>query len=360
MREIDAGADYSTQETVGQALDALTADLSREASIAKGRRPFKASTAKGYLSNVEKLREALGGALASTQLRDLTPSLVQEVVDELVETVALTPKGLPKVDAKGKPKRLSASTVKNTLMPLRNIAKEAMRHRVLRFDPFLGVELPRSDEVEREAVTAADAVQFLAVLDDPEKSYWAVAFYAGLRRGEISALRWNDVQPLTIRVDESYCHVSLAMTTPKSRAGRRTAATADRLFPILNAYRETRGDVKDADLVFPATGVDWQGKPAVGTALRGDVMTTRARKAWKAAGLNPVGLHEARHTYASLMAVSGVSLHELSVYMGHSSYELTAKRYAHLYDEQHVRASEKLSAAIDRADTSGRIVQLTE
>ena len=93
MREIDAGADYSTQETVGQALDALTADLSREASIAKGRRPFKASTAKGYLSNVQKLREALGGALASTQLRDLTPSLVQEVVDELVETVALTPKG---------------------------------------------------------------------------------------------------------------------------------------------------------------------------------------------------------------------------------------------------------------------------
>ena len=112
--------------------------------------------------------------------------------------------------------------------------------------------------------------------------------------------------------------------------------------------------------MFPATGVDWQGKPAVGIALRGDVMTTRARKAWETAGLTPVGLHEARHTYASLSAASDVSLHELSVYMGHSSYELTAKRYSHLYDDQHVRASGKLSAAIDRADTSGRIMQLDD
>ena len=310
--------------------------------------------------SVEKLREALGGDLATTQLRDLTASLVQEVVDELVETVALTPKGLPKLDAKGKPKRLSASTVKNTLMPLRKIATDAMRRRVLRFDPMIGVELPESDEAEREAVTAADAVQLLAVLEDPERAYWAVAFYAGLRRGEISALRWNDVQPLAIRVDESYCHVSLTMTTPKSRAGRRIAVAADRLVPILDAYRETRGDVGDGDLVFPATGIDWQGKPAPGIALRGDVMTTRARKAWVASRLIPVGLHEARHTYASLMAAEGVNLHELSGYMGHSSYELTAKRYAHLYDEQLIQASKKLSAAIDRADTSGRIMQLDD
>jgi len=358
MREVGAGADYATQETVGQALDKFATGLDEGASIAKGRRAYKPSTTNSYVISVEKLRDALGGDLASTQLRDLTASLVQEVVDELVDTVALTPKGLPKLDAKGKPKRLSASTVKNTLMPLRKIATEAMRHRVLRFDPMIGVELPESDEVEREAVTATDAVQLLAVLEDPERAYWAVAFYAGLRRGEISALRWNDVQPLTIRVDESYCHVSLTMTTPKSRAGRRTAAAAKQLFPILDTYRETCGNVSDADLVFPATGVDWQGKPAVGIALRGDVMTTRARKAWEAAGLTPVGLHEARHTYASLSAASDVSLHELSVYMGHSSIELTAKRYSHLYDDQHVRASGKLSAVISRADTSSRIAQV--
>ena len=248
MREIDAGADYATQETVGQALDTFAAGLDGGANIAKGRRAYKPSTANSYVISVEKLREALGGDLATTQLRDLTASLVQEVVDELVETVALTPKGLPKLDAKGKPKRLSASTVKNTLMPLRKIATDAMRRRVLRFDPMIGVELPESDEAEREAVTAADAVQLLAVLEDPERAYWAVAFYAGLRRGEISALRWNDVQPLAIRVDESYCHVSLTMTTPKSRAGRRIAAAAEQLFPILDAYRETCGDVSDADL----------------------------------------------------------------------------------------------------------------
>ena len=60
------------------------------------------------------------------------------------------------------------------------------------------------------------------------------------------------------------------------------------------------------------------------------------------------------------MAAAGVSLHELSGFMGHSSIELTAKRYAHLYDEQHVNAAEKLSAVIGRADTTSRIAQLGE
>ena len=148
------------------------------------------------------------------------------------------------------------------------------------------------------------------------------------------------------------------MTTPKSHAGSRTAPAADRLYPILNTYRESCANTGDADRVFPSTAVDWKGNPTKGIALSGDTMRARAGKAWNVAGLAAVTLHEARHTYASLMAASGVSLHELSGFMGHSSIEMTAKRYAHLYDEQHFRAAEKLSAASDRADTSSRIAQI--
>jgi integrase len=360
-REVEAGADYTTQETVGQALDTFAAGLDEGASIAKGRRAYKGSSARSYRLSVDRLQVALGGRLAATQLRELTPALVQEVVDELVGTVALAPSGQAKVDAKGKVKRLSASTVRNTIMPLRKVAKDAMRRRVLRFDPFVGVELPESDEVSREAVEAVDAVNLLAALSGPVRAYWAVAFYAGLRAGEISALRWGDIRQPQIRVDESYCNVDHAMTTPKSRAGMRVAPAAAQLFPILNAYRASCANTGDDDLVFPATGATWRGEPVKGEAVSGTSMRSRARKAWSAAGLTATpDLHAARHTYASLMAAEGVSLHELSGFMGHLSIETTAKRYAHLYDEQHFRAAEKLSAAIDRADTGSRIAQLAK
>jgi integrase len=56
----------------------------------------------------------------------------------------------------------------------------------------------------------------------------------------------------------------------------------------------------------------------------------RAQTAWKNAGLEPIGLHEARHTFASLMIAAGVNVKALSTYMGHSSITITIDRYGHL------------------------------
>jgi integrase len=51
---------------------------------------------------------------------------------------------------------------------------------------------------------------------------------------------------------------------------------------------------------------------------------------WREAGLNPIGLHECRHTFASLMIAAGVNAKALSVYMGHASITITLDRYGHL------------------------------
>ena len=56
----------------------------------------------------------------------------------------------------------------------------------------------------------------------------------------------------------------------------------------------------------------------------------RARTAWRAAGLEPITLHECRHTYAAFMIAAGVNAKALSTYMGHSSITITLDRYGHL------------------------------
>ena len=84
----------------------------------------------------------------------------------------------------------------------------------------------------------------------------------------------------------------------------------------------------------------------------------RARKAWKTAGLAPIGLHEARHTYASLMIAAGVNAKALTTYMGHSSVTTTYDRYGHLMPGNEVEAAALLDAYLERANTQARLAQL--
>jgi integrase len=70
----------------------------------------------------------------------------------------------------------------------------------------------------------------------------------------------------------------------------------------------------------------------------------RANAAWTRAGLDPIGLHECRHTFASLMIAAGVNAKALSEYMGHSSVTITLDRYGHLMPGNEREAATLLDA----------------
>jgi integrase len=70
----------------------------------------------------------------------------------------------------------------------------------------------------------------------------------------------------------------------------------------------------------------------------------RAKRSWKNAGLDPIGLHETRHTYASLMIAAGVNAKALSEFLGHASIAITLDRYGHLMPGAHGEAASLLDA----------------
>jgi integrase len=70
----------------------------------------------------------------------------------------------------------------------------------------------------------------------------------------------------------------------------------------------------------------------------------RAQRAWKDAGLELIGMHEARHTFASLMIAAGANVKALASYMGHSSVTITLDRYGHLMPGNEDEAAERLDA----------------
>ncbi len=81
--------------------------------------------------------------------------------------------------------------------------------------------------------------------------------------------------------------------------------------------------------------IDSDGKVKHSTTL-----TERAHKVWKAAGLNPIGLHECRQTFAALMITAGVNAKVLSTYIGHASISITMDRYGHLMPGSEAEAAE--------------------
>jgi integrase len=202
-------------------------------------------------------------------------------------------------------------------------------------NPTSGLRLPAVRGGRDRIVTPGEAEALLESLDAHDRALWGTALYAGLRRGELLALRWEDVDlgEGRIRVERSWDLAEGTAVGPKSAEGRRTVPMAARLRALLAAHQLACG--RRDGLVFGVNG----RTPASPSAL-----TSRAREAWEGIGLDRITLHEARHTYASLMIAAGVNAKALSTYMGHANISITLDRYGHLMPGNEAEAAGMLDA----------------
>jgi integrase len=169
--------------------------------------------------------------------------------------------------------------------------------------------------------------------------------------GELLALDWRDVDLAAglIRVERSYDARARVTVTPKSRAGRRTVPIAAILRDELVEHRMR--EARDTGLVF--------GRNA-DRPFNTSTIWARARRAWAEANLAPIGLHECRHTFASLMIAAGVNAKALAAFMGHSSVTITLDRYGHLMPGSEDEAAGLLDAYLERANTQARLAVVEE
>jgi integrase len=88
------------------------------------------------------------------------------------------------------------------------------------------------------------------------------------------------------------------------------------------------------------------------TAFRPDKAQDRADAAWKAAGLDRITFHTARHTFASLLIAAGANAKAITVYMGHSSVKTTFDLYGHMLPGNEAESAGLLDAYLMRASTA--------
>lgn len=233
-------------------------------------------------------------------------------------------------------------TVQGAVTALRVVYRRALQLGDIEHLPTQGLKLPAIRSRRDRVATPQEAVHLLAVLDVKDRAIWATAMYAGLRRGELMALRWDDVdlQAGTITVRRAW-DIEHGPQETKNRTTRRVPIPAA-LREHLAAHRLQQEP--GAHLAFGAGAY----RPFSPSAL-----TKRADRAWAAAGLERLMLHEGRHTYASLMIAAGVNAKALCDYMGHSSIKVTYDKYGHLMPGNEAQAAGMLDAFLQDARADG-------
>jgi integrase len=222
----------------------------------------------------------------------------------------------------------SASSRRKSLVLLHGIFRRAKKLWALPSNPVAEVEKPplsRSGGIE---VFSPEEVYALvrAATREQDAAVYLTAAFTGLRRGELIALRWRDVDFIgsVIRVRASYAEAHL--TTPKSGKVRSVPMAPD-VASALAKLGQREDFVGEEDLVFAG---QW------GSYLDGSALRRRYGTALQRAGLRPLRFHDLRHTFGTRM-IGKADIRRVQEWMGHASIQTTMQYLHYAPRDEHAR-----------------------
>lgn len=301
QRDVDAGVAADRTLTVAAYLDRWATDVL----------PYSGVTDSTVTKYAWVADHWLKPRIGTVRLDKLTPAHVQSMLRDL-ERAGLAPRT-----------RQQARTV------LRRALAYAQRTDLVTRNAAALAEAPRATAAPRDALTATEAAAVLTAANGDRLEALAVlALRLGLRRGELVALDWADID-----LDAA----TLTIGDAKTEAGRRTLPLVAGTAQALRAHRRKQ----TAERV--ELGPLWRAGDAVFTTTGGQRLGGRsALRAWhawtEAAGLGPRRFHASRHTCATLLLEAGVPLETVSAVLGHASLAITADVYAKVGVEAKRRA----------------------
>lgn len=247
-------------------------------------------------------------------------------------------------------KGLAPKSVRNvigTLSALFTFAKAPQR-RWTAANPCEGLELPAvAERTEIRFLTLSEVRALVAnvpagMYERVDRAMFLAAAMTGLRKGELVALRWRDIDWSAQRVRVRQNYVRGEFGTPKSRRSTRSVPLADELAGELERHFQRSRWCAEDDLVF--------AHPATGTVQPKANVSRRLRAALKLAGLDESHrFHDLRHTFGTRMAAAGVPLRTLQEWLGHRDLA-TTQIYADYSPS--AREAEMVAAAFaDEADS---------
>lgn len=288
------------------------------------------------------LLKNIAPSLGSITLNKLTPARIDATWGHLLEN--------GRRDGKG---GLSPRTVHHCRRVMLTAIEQAVKWDLLKRNP---VALTRPPKVERptvEAYSASQTAELLEALKDTRMFIPALlAALCGLRRGEVLALRWRnvDLESGVIAIVESAEQVGQQVRYKEPKSGRaRTVSVSSTVLAELKRHRAAQAEeqlklgLRPEDNSFVVAQID--GNPLKPMSLTHEWVRLLAKKTT----LPRIRFHDLRHSHATQLLAAGVHPKIASERLGHSTVGITLDLYSHVMPGMQANAAEQVDAAIKAA-----------
>ena len=329
VRSLDTGEYVEpSRETVGQYLRKWL-DMKRQ--------KVRPRTIEFYELRIRHLDKLIG----SIPLQRLSPLHIEQAYSRLI-------------------RKVSPAMAAGAHRTLRAALNQAVKWRLINVNPVTAVDPPRAPRPVVTPLTLEQVGEFLkAAAKTPLYSLYLTSILTGLRRGELLALQWDDIdlegKTITVRRTLTRGGSNPIFSPTKTRSGHRVVEISDALVSVLKDHRRQQ---KEHRL---ALGPIWQENNLIWPNERGQAMTPSVlhrhfKKLLEAAKLpKSTRFHDLRHTHASLLLASGTtSLKLIQERLGHSSITITADTYSHLLPGAQREAVDKLEKTLLGKGASSR------
>ena len=274
--------------------------------------------------------------IGNIKLKKLTTRHLQKLYKELLESGRIH-------IVKNQDKGLSTTTVHSVHLMLHCALDRAVKERLIPRNPCEDCIVPKLRKLEMKILPPEDMKTYL---NAAEARGLLPMFYlelvSGLRKGELVALRWDDLdtQNRTISVSKQYIknpNGELTLSRPKTETSVRQVSIPQTAVDLLIQEHEKH---PDNPYLFPS--------PVTGEMYYPDSVVNLHKKILKDAGLEYIRFHDLRHTFATTALQNGVDIKTVSSMLGHYDAGFTLRTYTHATRQKQDEAAATMGAFMEQ------------
>lgn len=307
-------------------------------------RPHREPKTVKYYEGMIKLH--IKPTLGKTPLRKVTSAKFQQLLNDKAKPIETKNEKGEVISSK----RLSAETLRGIRATLRSALTRAYKDGLVGENIASRVITPKAPRKDPEYLDQEQVAKLVKTAKGHElETLLIVALLTGLRIGEITGLRWEDIdmEARTLRVQRQLQRIDKKLTLKglKSASSRRTLYLPPTGMEALKIHRRDqfaslqnpKRPRNDMNLVF----LNAEGRP-----LDPKYVDKRLKQLMEDAKVPPMSFHKLRHTAATLLLAGGVPLSVVKDQLGHSQISLTSNTYGHAVPEALRTAGEALERTL--------------
>ncbi|MCY8989817.1 tyrosine-type recombinase/integrase [Bacillus atrophaeus] len=243
---------------------------------------------------------------------------------------------------------LSNKTVNNIMIILKKLFDAAINEKIINTNPCDGVPNLSLPKKQMKFWIPEQFKAFIKLIDQNEeylfKVFYTVAYFTGMRCGEMLALTWNDIDSVRKEINVykslSFIKGEYKITAPKTKNSHRRISINSKLFDILLEWKEKQRVVLESLHIMHAEDIYiFQYKD---TPPNKDVFSRKIKTICERGEVEPIRLHDLRHSHVALLIHQKEDYITIKERLGHASIKTTIDVYGHLFPNKQKETADKL------------------